>query len=63
MSSISALSGGIQQAMASASAAQTMATKAAATLVKDSDGDHDGTAPGQTDPRDAGKGMSVDTRA
>jgi hypothetical protein len=31
--------------------------------VRDADGDFDGTKPGQVDPKDAGKGLSVDFRA
>ncbi len=40
----------------------TPAQKPAA-VVKDADGDFDGTRPGQFDPRDAGKGLKVDKLA
>jgi hypothetical protein len=32
-------------------------------MVRDSDGDYDGTAPGKTDAKDAGKGINLDRQA
>ena len=57
MSSISGISGGVQPTVFSAA-------KASATvLVRDADGDHDGTRAGQVDAKDFGKGVNIDRRA
>jgi hypothetical protein len=64
MSSISAVSGGAGSAIYNAGAAQKSGQAAAAanSTKRDADGDFDNTAPGQTDPLDAGKGRAIDVR-
>ena len=60
MSAIGAISGGAQQALLSAVAPQKPAAASTVSNVRDSDGDFDGTKPGVTDPKDAGKGTRID---
>lgn len=59
MSSISGVGGGAQANILTATASK----KPAATAVRDSDGDYDGTAPGQVDAKDLGKGVNLDRKA
>ncbi len=61
MSQISGVSGSPQANMLTATAAKKPAATAA--TVRDSDGDFDGTAPGQVDAKDFGKGVNLDRKA
>ena len=61
MSSISGVGANPQANVLTATAAKKPA--AAAAMVRDSDGDHDGTAPGKVDAKDLGKGVNVDRQA
>ncbi len=61
MSSISAVSSHVQPSALLTTAPKKPAV--AATMIRDSDGDYDGTAPGQFDAKDAGKGVNLDRRA
>jgi hypothetical protein len=61
MSSISGVGGGVQQNSFTAAASKQPAI--AKTMVRDSDGDHDGTAPGQVDAKDMGVGVNLDRKA
>ena len=63
MSAIGGVSGAVPQAMVSSASAQKAPVAAARMMARDSDGDFDGTAPGQVDPADAGKGLNVDKMA
>lgn len=63
VSSISAVSSVIQSNVSSAAALQKKATAAVLSTVRDSDGDFDGTKPGQVDARDLGKGLTIDRKA
>jgi hypothetical protein len=63
MSAIGAITGGAQQALLNAAAPPKSVATSAASRVRDSDGDFDGTKPGQVDPRDAGKGVRIDRQA
>ena len=61
MSSISGVSGSVQPNALTAAAPKKQAV--AATMVRDTDGDYDGTARGQVDGKDLGKGVNLDRRA
>jgi hypothetical protein len=61
MSSIGGVNGGGQLNTLSAAAPKKLAV--AATMVRDTDGDYDGTARGQVDAKDLGKGVNLDRRA
>jgi hypothetical protein len=63
MSAIGAIPGGAHAAIAKAAAAQKSGPSAALSTVRDSDGDFDGTAVGQIDARDFGKGVKFDAAA
>ena len=63
MSSISGIPGGVHPSIASTTAAKNAGAAAAKANVRDSDGDFDGTTPGQVDARDFGKGVSLDRKA
>jgi hypothetical protein len=63
MSSISAISGGVQSNVFNAAVSKKPGTAAATSLVRDADGDHDGTRAGQTDAKDFGKGVNLDRTA
>ena len=63
MSSISAISGGVQSNVYNAAVSKKPGTAAATSLVRDADGDHDGTRAGQTDAKDFGKGVRFDRTA
>ena len=63
MSSISGVPGGAHVAIAKAIVPQKSGPAAALSTVRDSDGDFDGTAPGQVDARDFGKGVKIDAKA
>ena len=62
MSAISGISSGIQPTVFNAAALQKSGA-ASPFQMKDSDGDNDGTRPGQVDPRDFGKGKVIDITA
>jgi hypothetical protein len=63
MSSISGISGGVQPAILTAAAPQKSVAAAMLSVKRDSDGDFDGTTPGQVDAKDFGKGVKVDRNA
>ncbi len=63
MSSISGISGGVHSAIANTAASKNLGAAAAKPAVRDSDGDFDGTAVGQIDAKDFGKGVSLDRKA
>ncbi len=63
MSGLSGVSGASQAAMLKSASVQKLGAAAAKVMVKDSDGDYDGTAPGQVDAKDFGKGVIVDKKA
>jgi hypothetical protein len=63
MSAIGGIAGGLQPAIFNAAYAQKASAAAVSPVARDTDGDHDGTAPGQMDPKDFGKGVKVDVRA
>jgi hypothetical protein len=63
VSSIGAVSGAVQPTVVKASAVSQKAAAAVLSVKKDSDGDFDGTKPGQIDPKDAGKGLKIDSKA
>lgn len=61
MSSIGGISGGAPQVQNNPAATQKAA--AAKPVVKDADGDFDGTRPGGSDAKDFGKGVKLDRTA
>lgn len=61
MSSISGISGSGQLSALTSAAPKKPAV--AATMVRDTDGDYDGTAAGQVDAKDLGKGVNLDRKA
>lgn len=61
MSGIGGVSGAMQSSMVQA--AQKQVVSAAKPVMRDADGDYDGTPAGQVDARDFGKGMNLDRRA
>ena len=63
MSSISGISGGVQSNVFNAAVSKTPGTAAATSVVRDADGDHDGTRVGQSDAKDFGKGVNLDRTA
>jgi prenyltransferase beta subunit len=63
VSSIGAVSSVAQPSVSNAAALQKKATAAVLSTVKDSDGDFDGTKPGQVDAKDLGKGLTIDRMA
>jgi hypothetical protein len=63
MSAISGIPGAVRPAMLTSAGAQNPGAAAAKVRVRDSDGDHDGTASGQVDARDFGKGVNLDKKA
>ena len=63
MSSIGAVSNAVQPHVARAAAVSQKAPAAVFSAVRDSDGDFDGTKPGQFDPKDFGKGLTIDRKA
>jgi hypothetical protein len=63
LSSISGISSAPRPNVSSAAALRKQGPAPAAAIVKDSDGDHDGTKAGQVDARDFGKGLAIDRMA
>lgn len=63
MSGMSGVGGASSPAMVTSAGVQKQAAAAAKPVVKDSDGDFDGTSPGQIDPKDSGKGINIDAKA
>jgi hypothetical protein len=63
MSGLSGVSGVPQAAMLRSAGAQKSGALAAKAMLKDADGDHDGTAPGQVDAKDFGRGVKIDKQA
>ena len=63
MSPIGAVASVVQPHVAKVSAVPQKAAAAALSVVKDSDGDFDGTKRGQVDAKDSGKGLTIDRTA
>jgi len=63
MSSIGAVSAGVSTPLQKTSVPQKNIASSVLSTKRDSDGDFDGTAPGQIDPKDFGKGANFNRKA